>query len=152
MRRSPSTSSALAVAAIAAAGWLAWTGWAHGGDRPLAWRDLTDHTIARPERSQLASFQDARSLREGLGPSATPPPIDFDERTAVLVAAGPRSSSAYALDIVRVTEERRRIVVSIRERTPSLARPGAARLAFPFRLLTIGRTEKPIELDWEGRP
>ena len=100
----------------------------------------------------MASFQDAGSLRDGLGPSATPPPIDFRKRTAVLIAAGPRASSAYELEIVRVTEERRRIVVSIRERTPSLARPGAARLAFPFRLLTIGRTEKPIELDWEGRP
>lgn len=152
MRRSRSTPSALAVAAVAAGGWLAWTAWAHGGDRPLAWRDLTDRTRAEPERSQLVSFQDARSLRDELGESATPPPIDFRERTAVLIAAGPRSSSAYALDVVRVTEERRRIVVSIRERTPSLARPGAARLAFPFRLLTIGRTEKPIELDWEGRP
>lgn len=152
MRRSRSTSSALAVAAVAAAGWLAWTAWAQGGDRPLAWRDLTDRTLARPERSQLASFRDARSLREGLGPSATAPPIDFRGRTAVLIAAGPRASSAYALEIVRVIEERRRVVVSIRERTPSLARPGVARLAFPFRLLTIGRTEKPIELDWEGRP
>ena len=137
---------------VAAVGWLAWTAWAHGDDRPLAWRDLTDRTLAEPERSQLVSFQDARSLRDGLGESATPPPIDFREHTAVLIAAGPRSSSAYALEVVRVTEERRRIVVSIRERTPSLARPGAARLAFPFRLLTIGRTEKPIELDWEGRP
>ena len=152
MRRSRSTSSALAVAAVAAGSWLAWTAWAHGGDRPLAWRDLTDRTLAEPERSQLTSFHDARSLRDGLGASATPPPIDFRERTAVLIAAGPRSSSAYAIDVVRVTEERRRIVVSIRERTPSLSRPGAARLAFPFRLLTIGRTEKPIELDWEGRP
>jgi hypothetical protein len=80
------------------------------------------------------------------------PPIDFGERTAVLAAAGPRSSSAYALDVVRVTEERRRIVVAVRERTPSLASPGAATLAFPFRLITIARTDKPIELDWEGRP
>lgn len=152
MRRSRSTSSALALAALAAGGWLAWTAWAHGGDRPLPWRDLTGRTRAEPERSQLLSLQDARALREGLGASGTAPPIDFRERTAVLIAAGPRSSSAYELAVVRVTEERRRIVVSIRERTPSLARPGAATLAFPFRLITIERTGKPIELDWEGRP
>ena len=138
--------------AIAAGGWLAWAAWAHGGDRPLAWRDLTGRTLAQPQRSQLLAFDDARALRAGLGDSAAPPPIDFRERTAVLIAAGPRSSSAYALDVVRMTEERRRIVVAIRERTPSLARPGAATLAFPFRLITIERTEKPIELDWEGRP
>ena len=152
MRRTPSTSSALALAAIAAGGWLAWTAWAHSGDRPLAWRDLTSHTLAEPQRSQLLAVDDARGLLDSLGDSATPPPIDFRERSAVLIAAGPRSSSAYALEVTRVTEERRRIVVSIRERTPSLARPGAATLAFPFRLITIERTEKPIELDWEGRP
>jgi hypothetical protein len=152
VRRSPSTSSALALAAIAAVGWLAWTAWAHGGDRPLTWHDLPSRTLAEPQRSQLLAFEDPRGLREGLGGSATPPPIDFRERTAVLIAAGPRSSSAYALDVLRVTGERRRIVISIRERTPSLARPGAATLAFPFRLITIERTGKPIELDWEGRP
>jgi hypothetical protein len=137
---------------VAAGGWLGWTAWAHGGDRPLPWHDLTGSTLAEPGRSQLLSIRDARALREGLGASATAPPIDFRTRTAVLIAAGPRSSSAYELDVVRVTEERRRIVVSIRERTPSLAEPGAARLAFPFRLITIERTGKRIELDWEGRP
>jgi hypothetical protein len=138
--------------AAAAAGWLGWTAWGHGADRPLAWRDLSDRTLAQPERSQLLAVSDERSLRAALGETATLPPIDFDERTGVLIAAGPRSTDAYALEVVRVTEERRRIVVSIRERAPSLARPGAARLTFPFRLITIARTEKPIELDWEGRP
>ena len=152
MRRSRSTASALAAVAVAAAGWLGWLGWAHGGDTPLAWEDVTPQTIGAPQRSQLRAFGGAGPLRAILGESATVPPIDFAERTAVLAAAGPRSSSAYALDVVRVTEERSRIVVAIRERTPSLARPGAATLAFPFRLITIRRTDKPIELDWEGRP
>jgi len=139
--------------AVAAVGWLGWQElWARGGGRPLVWRDLTGRTLAEPARSQLRTFGGGRSLRSALGPSATAPPIDFGRREAVLVAAGPRSSSAYALDIVAVTEERRRIVVSVRERAPTLARPGAAVLAFPFRLLTIERTGKPVELDWRGRP
>ena len=152
MRRSRSTASGLAAAALAAAGWSAWLGWAHGGDTPLAWRDLTARTLGEPQRSQLTSFTDAERLRTELGGSATVPRIDFGSRTAVLVAAGPRSSSAYALAVTGVSEERRRIVVRIRERAPTLARPGAARLAFPFRLITIERTDKPIVLDWEGRP
>ena len=152
MRRSRSTASGLAAATLAAAAWLGWLAWAHGGDAPLAWTDLTGSTLGTPQRSQLASFTNREGLREALGDSVTLPPIDFASRTPVLVASGPRSSSAYALDVVGVTEERRRIVVRIRERTPTLARPGAASLAFPFRLLTMARTDKSITLDWEGRP
>lgn len=140
----------------AAAAWLAWQGlWAHGGDTPLAWRDLTSRTLAEPPRSELRVFGSRddleRALREG-GRSATVPPIDFARREAILVAAGPRSSSAYRLEVVAVTEERRRIVVSVRERTPTPADPGAARLTFPFRLITIARRGKDVTLDWRGRP
>lgn len=126
--------------------------WAHGGGAALGWRDLTSRTLAEPQRSQLRAFSSEAGLRSALGASATVPPIDFSRREAILVAAGPRSSSAFALEVIRVVEERRRIVVSVRERAPTLSRPGTARLAFPFRLITIGRTDKPIELDWEGRP
>ncbi len=113
---------------------------------------MTDRTLGEPSRSQLRAFGDGRALRVALGSSATIPPIDFERREAVLVAAGPRSSSAYGLDVVRVAEERRRIVITMRERTPTLAHPGAATLAFPFRLITIERSGKPVELVWEGRP
>jgi len=140
---------------VAAAAWLGWVLWAHGGDRPLAWRDVTERTLAEPPRSELAVFRSRTSLRRSLsggGRSATVPPIDFARREAILIAAGPRSSGAYELGVVAVTEERRRIVVSVRERTPSLGRPGAARLTFPFRLITIERRGKDVTLDWRGRP
>jgi hypothetical protein len=140
----------------AAAGWLAWQElWARGGDRPLAWRDLTSRTLAEPPRSQLRVFGSRTELEAALredGRSATLPPIDFTRREAILVAAGPRSSSAYGLEVLAVTEERRRVVVSILERTPSLANPGAARLTFPFRLITIARRGKEVILEWRGRP
>jgi len=118
----------------------------------VPWRDLTGRTLGAPDRSQLRAFGDRTALAAALGASATVPPIDFGRRTAVLVAAGPRSSSAYAVAVVDVTEERRRVVVTIRERAPTLSEPGRARLAFPFRLITIARSGKPVELDWEGRP
>ena len=76
MQRSRSTSSALAVVAVAAAGWLGWQElWARGGDRELPWRDLTDRTLGKTARSQLRVFGDGTSLRAALGPSATVPPI-----------------------------------------------------------------------------
>jgi hypothetical protein len=157
VRASSSTRRLAALAAVlaAAAGWLAWLEWTRGADRPLPWRDVTARTLAQPQRSQLRVFASREelesALREG-GASATVPPIDFATREAILVAAGPRSSSAYELDVVAVTEERRRIVVSVRERTPTLADPGAATLTFPFRLITIERRGKDVELDWRGRP
>ena len=141
---------------VAAAAWLGWQElWAHGGDRALAWRDLTERTLAEPPRSALSVLRSRDELRRALaegGRSATLPQIDFSQREAILVAAGPRSSGAYELEVVAVTEERRRIVVAVRERTPSLARPGAARLTFPFRLITIERRDKAVALDWRGRP
>ena len=141
---------------VAAGGWLAWQElWVNGGEQPLAWRDVTARTLAEPARSRLAVFTSREELQAALrerGHSATVPPIDFATREAVLVAAGPRSSDAYRLDVVGVTEARGRIVVAVRERTPSLARPGAARLTYPFRLITIERRNKAVGLEWRGRP
>jgi hypothetical protein len=143
--------------AVAGAAWLGWQElWAHGGDRPLPWRDVTGPTVAEPLHSELRVFGSRaallRHLRRDGGSVTLPAELDFDRFDAVLVAAGPRSSSAYELDVVRITEERHRIVVTVRERTPSLARPGTARLTFPFRLILIERRGKDVTLDWEGRP
>lgn len=158
MPESSSSRKGLVVFAVlvAAVAWLGWQElWARGGDRPLAWRDLTARTLAEPPRSELRTFASREELRGALtvgGRSATVPPIDFARSEAILIAAGPRSSGRYELEVVSVTEERRRIVVSVRERTPSLALPGAARLTFPFRLITIERRDKNVTLDWRGRP
>lgn len=136
-----------------AGAWVAWRElYAQGGGQPLEWRDLTARTIAEPLRSELRVFRSRRELQVRLRRSATVPAIDFGAREAVLVVAGPRSSSAYQLEIVSVREERRRIVVGVHEHTPTLARPGAATLTFPFRLITIARSDKDVVLDWEGRP
>ena len=139
------------------AGWLGWQElWAHSGDRPLAWRDVTRETIAEPLRSELQVFRSREALvghlRQGSSSVTLPADLDLDRFDAVLISAGPRSSSSYRLEVVRVTEERRRVVVTVRERTPSLARPGTARLTFPFRLILIERRGKDVTLDWEGRP
>jgi hypothetical protein len=140
----------------AALGWIAWQQlWAHGSDTRLAWIDLTSRTLAQPAHAGLRVFRAREPLVRELGTggrSATVPPIDFGRRTAILVSSGPRSSTAFELVLVTVVEERRRIVVTVRERTPSLADPGTATLTFPFRLITIERSRKPVTLDWEGRP
>ena len=55
------------------------------------------------------------------------------------------------LDVERVVEERSRVVVVARERTPSLGDRVRARVTYPFRLITIPKTSKPTHLELEGR-
>jgi PrcB C-terminal len=88
---------------------------------------------------------ESRGELETLLPGA--PEIDFARRRAVLVATGPRSSSGYALDVTSVREERRRVVVQVRERSPSLRDAVRPRVTYPFRLITVPRGDKPIEVE-----
>jgi hypothetical protein len=78
--------------------------------------------------------------------------VDFGRREVVVVSLGPRSSTGYSLGVERVVERRRRIDVYLRERTPSLAAPVAARVTYPYRAIAIARSSKPVYVKLEGRP
>ena len=80
------------------------------------------------------------------------PRIDFSRREAILVAAGPRSSTGYELRVVSVRESGSRIVVTVHERTPSLRDRVKPRVTYPFLLLTVPRSGKSLLLKWPGRP
>jgi protease stability complex PrcB-like protein len=79
------------------------------------------------------------------------PPIDYSRQETFIVAAGPRSSTGYALRIVRVEEQGGHVKVVVREQTPSLGDPVRARVTYPFRLLVLD-SRKPVHLKWLGRP
>ena len=89
--------------------------------------------------------------RNNPGVKITLPPIDYTRQETFLVAAGPRSSTGYALRIVRVEDIGDVVKVTIRERTPSLGDRDLPRVTFPFRLLVID-SHKPVHLKWLGRP
>ena len=80
------------------------------------------------------------------------PNIDFGHREIYLVAAGPRSSTGYALQILRVKDVGSHIDVVIHERTPTLADAVQPRVTYPFRLIALPRSSKPVKLKWPGRP
>jgi hypothetical protein len=80
------------------------------------------------------------------------PQIDFARHEAILIAAGPRSSTGYALRVLGVREAGSRLVVRIRERTPSLGDRVNAQVTYPFLLLTVPRSDKSLRLKWLGRP
>jgi hypothetical protein len=128
------------------------------GSRPVAWTDVTAQmpyalwpkAVSRSfwKEEQLVRFLD-RTFPEG-EPRA--PRFDFDRRRLILVSAGPRSSTGYAVRIVRITERRSTVDVLAKETAPSLDHPGVASLTSPYRLITIPATSKRVYVQWRGRP
>jgi protease stability complex PrcB-like protein len=125
--------------------------------RPLTYEDLTAK-IGGLEFTRITvdTAQSPKELREVLsrnnpGVRIRLPAVDFDTHETFLVAAGPRSSTGYALRVVRVYEHGDHVQVVIRERAPALGDPVRARVTYPFRLIVLP-THKPVHLKWLGRP
>jgi hypothetical protein len=143
------TCTSLAVAALAACG---------GEPRGVRYTDLTAQVVPLEfPRITLQLFHTRAALMDILeranpGRRVKVPPIDFARQEVYLVAAGPRSSTGYDLRIVLVQDDGDRVWVVVRERTPSLGDPVKARVTYPFRLIALPRSDKPVKLKWLGRP
>jgi PrcB C-terminal len=129
-----------------------------GGGDPVAYDDVSAQLRPAEFTRQVRQiFRSRDELREYLersmpGRRIHLPRIDFPRREVILVAAGPRSSTGYELRILGVRDSGDRIVVTVRERTPSLGEPVAARVTYPFRLISVPRSDKHLRLKWLGRP
>ena len=149
---------ALAVVALLITVGVIWTQVVEGGSKRLAWQDVTAQMpgVLWP-KSVTRSFWKRRQVVRYLArtfPEGPPkmPPLDFARRRLILVAAGPRSSTGYGVEIVRITERRSTIDVLARETTPSLRDNTTPRLTSPYRLITIPATSKRVYVQWQGRP
>ena len=80
------------------------------------------------------------------------PRVDWARSEAILVAAGPRSSTGYTLHVVSLYARGSRLALTVKERTPTLGEPVTARVTYPFVLITTPRTRKTLLLHFEGRP
>ena len=143
---------------LAIAGGVVWTQVVEGGSKQLAWDDVTAEMgpVLWP-KSVSRSFWRRRQVVRYLArtfPAGPPrvPPFDFAKQRLILVAAGPRSSTGYGVQIVRITERRSTIDVLAREVTPSLGSHTTARLNSPYRLIAIPATPKRVYVQWAGRP
>jgi PrcB C-terminal len=142
------TSISVALLAVAGCG---------GGAKPIAYRDITRELHGfQPPRLVREAFTTqqafAKYMRHESPGIANLPRIDWTHREAILVAAGPRSSTGYVLRIVSVRETAHHVVVTVHEDTPTLSKPVHAGVTYPVRLITIPRTTKPLFLHWPGRP
>jgi hypothetical protein len=134
--------------------------WKHVADSPtkaVAWRDVTAglRGLELPRQTGRAYFRrkDLADYLRAVMPGRAPalPLIDFGRDEAVLVGAGPRSSTGYDLRVVRVVERGDEVQVRVRERTPTLGEPTAARITYPYRLIVFRKIDKPVHVAWEGR-
>jgi PrcB C-terminal len=93
-------------------------------------------------------------LLEATMPGRVPklPPHNWERDQVVVIALGPRSSTGYSLKIRRVVERRRGIYVYAREVTPSLGEPVHPRITYPYRVLSMHGSAKPVYVKLEGRP
>lgn len=156
MRRSL---AAVLIALLAGGAWIAYAElWRHGGGKPVAWRDMPG-VLGAAEFSKpvFLRFRKRRYLENYLAqvmPGRAPamPPIDFGRDEALLAAVGARSSTGYSVHIVSVSDERARIVVRVREVTPSLGQSVEARVTYPYLLATIPQSAKRVHFVWLGRP
>ena len=126
--------------------------------RNIPYTDLTQRVGALEfTRITRDVFRDRGSLldvleRNNPGRPVALPNIDFTRREVYLVAAGPRSSSGYRLEVVRVRDLGDHIVIVVHERTPTLGDPVQARVTYPFVLIALPRSDEPVKLKWPGRP
>jgi hypothetical protein len=145
---------------LAIAGGVLWTQvYESGGAKKLAWQDVTArvHGPALWPKSVTRSFWRQRQVDRYLArifPRSAPsfPRVDYAQRKLVLVAAGPRSSTGYRVEILRATEHRGTIRILAREITPTLGQHVIVKLTSPFRLITIPATSKRVYVQWQGRP
>jgi hypothetical protein len=145
--------------ALAATVWLIYTQvFSSRGGHPYAWSDVTGK-MDRIEftRKVTAVYHSRKPFVKLLsatmpGRAPKPPPHNWDRDQLVVIALGPRSSTGYDLLIVRVVERRRGIYVYARERTPSLGEPVTARVTYPYRILSMHGSAKPVYVKLEGRP
>jgi PrcB C-terminal len=129
-----------------------------GSSNRIAWQDATGRMgpVLWP-KSVTRSFWRQRQLTRYLArtfPQRPPaaPRFDFTRSKLILVAAGPRSSTGYGVEIVRVTGHRSTIVVLAHETTPALGAHLTPRLTSPYLLITIPATAKRVYVQWQGRP
>jgi hypothetical protein len=80
------------------------------------------------------------------------PNVDFARHEIYLFALGPRSSTGYELRVLRIEDVGSNIRVVMHEHTPSLGDRVQARLTYPFRLISLPLSSKPVKPKLPGRP
>ena len=99
---------------------------------------MTREFISRP---QLAAWLHSRG-------GTFVPRVAFPRWRVALISLGPRSTTAFSLRVLSVSQDDDRVIVRVARRNATLADPGRPKLTFPYRLITLPTTGKPIQVAW----
>jgi protease stability complex PrcB-like protein len=125
---------------------------------PVAYRNISSQLHGyEPPRLAREVFTSRDELAKYLrhtvpGGDVRMPNVDWARREAILVASGPRSSTGYSLRVVSLFARGSRLALTVKEGTPSLGELVAAKITYPFVLITVLRTSKSLLLHFQGRP
>jgi hypothetical protein len=126
--------------------------WPEGEGEPVEWSELSvgPLRITRETKRVFRSDAQLTSYLARVQAAGRAPRVDFSTRQLLLVSPGPRSSTGYSVEISEVRRHEDRIDVVVRERTPSLESDVAARVTYPYRLVSLPR-DGAVYVDWRGR-
>jgi hypothetical protein len=128
--------------------------WPEGKGKPIRWSDhsaeLGPLVITRETKRVFRDERQLASYLSRVQANRRAPRVDFTTRQLLLVSPGPRSSTGHSVEIIRVERQGDRLDVVVREKTPSLRDPVAARVTYPYRLLSLPR-DGEVYVDWRGR-
>jgi hypothetical protein len=128
--------------------------WPEGEGKPVAWTDLSATVgplpLTRETKRVFRTETQLASYLARLESTRRAPGVDFTKRQLLLVSPGPRSSTGYGVEIIRVRRHGGRIDITVRERAPSLGAQVTARVNSPYRLLSLPR-DGDVYVDWRGR-
>ena len=158
--RSTSIRTRLVVLVAAAAALAGGVAYRSAGDDVVGavpWQDVSaklpgiegSHAVFRVIRhaDQLDELQ--RELEPGVAPRSVD--VDYTRSELVFASEGPRSSSGYGVEVVRVEELRRTVLVTVRETSPALGDDVRAGVTYPYALIEIPRVDKHVHIRWQDR-
>lgn len=73
------------------------------------------------------------------------PTIDYEKNMLLVVALGERSNAGYAIKVKSIMESKNELSVITEETKPGNTCNSAMVMAYPFQLIEIPKTEKPIK-------
>jgi protease stability complex PrcB-like protein len=119
--------------------------------RPVEWSALSVGPL-QITYQQRRLFRDRRQLAAFLAQTGARrvPKIDFSSRQLLLLSTGARSSSGYAIDVVRASEKEDGITVEVRERSPAIGEQVDPHVTYPYRLISLP-AGKDVFVEWTGR-
>ena len=145
------------VVVAALAGWAGYDRLRSSGGSPVAWRDVSSQVgTFSPESAAAKSFitptHVVRAL-DRLDPRHRHrlPRVEWGREELLVLALGPRSATGYDLRVLRVVDQRSRVLVVLREQAPRLGESAAARLVSPYRAIVIPTRHKPVAVAWSDR-